>query len=309
MQKIETNIAALTKRGEQLAAKRVTARDTLDEAIKARQKALLAGDLDDQRKLDKLQDAVDSAMSALAGIDDALAVLTQQKAEAAKQLTAERERIERTKASEEISAAVMDIEARIDPMLSGMRDLGNALTAIDHLSFEVGQLGRYLSNVSGEVEVALAFVVPDLRRLADAVKNGSVAIPRRPKAAEPVPMPEPPPPTMTVFMRRSAHYRDQDGRKRFAGQWEDAIMPVATAQRALDKKIAVAVTDPCRAQLRGTRGGDFNPEASDVVDLDAVEEAKDVPRIEPDPVLRAANFTVIDRSAEARTVEIAVSRV
>src|SRR6476646_3088719 len=88
MQKIETNIAALTKRGEQLAAKRITAQDTLDEAIKARQKAPLPGDLDDQRSLDKLQDAVDSAMSALAGIDDALAVLTQQKAEAAKQLTA-----------------------------------------------------------------------------------------------------------------------------------------------------------------------------------------------------------------------------
>jgi hypothetical protein len=35
------------------------------------------------------------------------------------------------------------------------------------------------------------------------------------------------------FMLCSAHCRDHDGRKRFAGQWEDAIMPVATAQCAL----------------------------------------------------------------------------
>jgi hypothetical protein len=85
-------------------------------------------------------------------------------------------------------------------------------------------------------------------------------------------------------------------------------MPVATAQRALDKGIAVAVTDPCRARLRGARGGDFNPQASDVVDLDAVEEPKSVPHIEPDPVLREANFTVIDRSAEARMIQIEVPR-
>ena len=34
-----------------------------------------------------------------------------------------------------------------------------------------------------------------------------------------------------------------------------------------------------------------------------------VPNIEPDPVLREANFTLIDRSAEARTLTIEVSRL
>jgi hypothetical protein len=85
-------------------------------------------------------------------------------------------------------------------------------------------------------------------------------------------------------------------------------MPVVTAQRALEKGIAVAVTDPKRAQLRGARCGDFNPQASDVVDLDAVDEPKGVPHIELDPVLRQANFTLIDRRAEARTIQIEVPR-
>ena len=68
MQQLETTIASLTNRGEQLAAKRVTARDALDEAIKARQQALLSGDLDDQLALDKLQGIVNTAASTLAGI-------------------------------------------------------------------------------------------------------------------------------------------------------------------------------------------------------------------------------------------------
>jgi hypothetical protein len=122
MQKIETNIVALAKRGEQLAAKRIAAQAALDEAIKARQQALLAGDLDDQRALSKVQGGVDSVTSALAGIDDALAVLAQQKAEAENQLAVERERTERAKVSEEIIAAVSVIEAQIEPMLSGMRE-------------------------------------------------------------------------------------------------------------------------------------------------------------------------------------------
>jgi hypothetical protein len=305
MQKLEATVASLAKRDEQLAAKRVTAQNVLEKAIKARQEALLSGDLDDQRALDKLQGVVDSATSALSGIDDALGLLAQQKAEAEAGLAAERDRAERVKVSDEINAAVSDIEKRVEPTLSTMRGIAEKLMALDHLSFEVGQLGRHLSGVAGEAEIAFAFVVPDVRRLSDAVKDGSAAIQRRPKAVEPVPA-DPVPPTMTVFMLRSANYRDHDGRTRFAGQYEDAMMPVPTAQRALRHGVAVSVADPRRAQLRGARGGDFNPLAPDVVDLDAIEEPKGVPYLGidiVDPALREANFTVIDRGP-ARALKV-----
>jgi hypothetical protein len=305
MGKIESVIASLTKRDDQLAAKRITAQKALDKAIKARQHALLSGDLDDQRAFDKLQGMVDSATSALSGIDDALAMLAQQKAEAEAGLTVERDRAERMKVSEEINAAINDIEKRVEPTLSGMREIAEKLVGLDHLSFEIGQLGRHLSGVAGEAEIAFAFVVPDVRRLADAVKDGSAAIPRRPKAVEPVPA-DPVPPTMTVFMLQSANYRDHDGRKQFAGQFEDSIMPVPTAQRALRHAVAVSVADPRRAQLRGARGSDYRPLAPDVVDLDAIEEPKGVPYLGvaiADPALREANFTVIDRGP-ARALKV-----
>ncbi|MEH2563478.1 hypothetical protein [Bradyrhizobium sp. AZCC 2289] len=307
MQQLETTIASLTNRGEQLAAKRVTAHDALDKAIKSRQQTLLSGDLDDQRTLDKLQGAVDTAASTLAGIDDVLAVLAQQKAEAESQLAAECERVERAAAADKLDKQVVAIEAALPGYLEQSRALADALSKIGDWHFESGQMAGFLQNTMGQIEIAANFALAELKALPEAIRQGRQAIPREP-VPTPVAVPEPPP-TVTIFMLRSAHYLDHDGRKRFAGQWEDATMPVATAQRVLDKGIAVAVTDPRRAQLRGARGGDFNPHAPDVVDLDAVEENTGVPHIEPDPVLRQANFTPVDRSAEARTIQIEVPRL
>ncbi|TYL80841.1 hypothetical protein [Bradyrhizobium cytisi] len=56
--------------------------------------------------------------------------------------------------------------------------------------------------------------------------------------------------------------------------------------------------------FRGTRGGDYEPNASDVVDLDAIEEPKRGPHMQLDPVLSEANFVEIDRSTETRTLTI-----
>lgn len=300
MQKLETTIASLTKRGEQLAAKRTAAQDTLDKAITARQQTLLAGDLDDQHALDKLQDTVETAASTLTGIEDALAILTQQKAEAERQFAAEHERSKRAAAADKLMKQLAAIEVALPSYLEQSRALADALSKIGHWHFESGQMAGFVQNTMGQIEVAANFALDELKAIPVAIREGRHAIPGEPA---PVAAPEPEPPTMAVFMMRSAHYRDHDGRKRFAGQWEDAIMPVATAQRALCLRVAVPVTDPKRAQLRGSRGGDFNPRAPDLIDLDAVQEHKAVPHI--DPVLRAANFTPLPTKAP-RTILIDV---
>jgi hypothetical protein len=113
---------------------------------------------------------------------------------------------------------------------------------------------------------------------------------------------------MTVFKLRSAHCRDHDGRKWFAGQWEDAIMPVATAQRALRHGVAVPVTDPKRAHLGGARRR-LQPAGARCRRSRRHRGAEGRAAIQPDPVLREANFTVIDRSAEARTLTIEMPRL
>jgi hypothetical protein len=54
----------------------------------------------------KLQGVVDTATSTLAGLDDALSMLEQQKAEAESQLAAERERVERAAAADKLDKQV-----------------------------------------------------------------------------------------------------------------------------------------------------------------------------------------------------------
>jgi chromosome segregation ATPase len=184
MQQLETTIASLTMRGEQLAAKRVTAQDALDEAIKTRQQALLSGDPDDQRALDKVQAAVVAATSDLAGIDDALAILAQHKAEAEVQLATERERVERAAAADKLSKRVAAIEAALPNYLEQSRALADALSKIGHWHFEGGQMAGFLQNTMGQIEIAANFSLADLKAMPEAIRQGRQAIPR-----EPVPTP------------------------------------------------------------------------------------------------------------------------
>jgi multidrug efflux pump subunit AcrA (membrane-fusion protein) len=238
MQTIETTIASLTKRGEQLAAKRVAAQNALDAAIKNRQEALLLGDLSDQRTLDKVQAAVIAATSDLTGIDDALAILAQQKAEAERQLAAERERIKRAAAADKLSKQIAAIEVALPGYLEKSRVLADALSEIGHFHFESGQMAGFLHNTMGQIEVAANFTFAELKAMPNAIRDGRLAIPGEP-VRRPVEVAEPPPETQTAS--------------------------------------------------QGATG-------------------KSVPHIEPDPVVRAANFTVIDRSAEARTIQIDAPR-
>jgi hypothetical protein len=216
MQQLETTIASLTKCGERLAAKRVMAQDALDKAIKSRQQSLLSGDIDDQRTLDKVQAAVVAATSDLAGVDDALAILTQHKTEAERQFAAERERIERAAAADKLSKRVAAIAAALPGYLEQSRVLADALSEIGHWHFESGQMTSFIQNTMGQIEVAANFTLAELKAMPEAIRQGRQAIPRE-LALTPVAVPEPPS-NMTVFMLRSAHFRDHDSRKRFSAR-------------------------------------------------------------------------------------------
>ena len=226
MQSIEATISSLTKRGEQLAAKRAAAQMVADKAIKARQHALLSADLDDHRALDKVQSAAATASLDLAAIDDAIAVLAQQKAEAEHRLAAERERIERAAAADKLTNQVDTIKAALPGYLEHSRALADALSEISPWHFESSQINSFVQNAMAQVEVAANFAIAELAAMPDAVREGRQAIPGEP--------------------------------------------------------VSIPVIEPSEPAI--------------------------APLIEPDPVLRAAAFTVIDRSAEARSIEIEVPR-
>lgn len=219
-------------------------------------------------------------------------------------LAAERAAAERKAASEQLARDLDAVERALPNYLAASRRFADAL---EKLHFhESGAMALFIGNTATQVEVAAGFALVQLRGMVRAMQDGVAPIPAAKPVATSIAMTEPSPPTQMIFMLKSVKYRHHNGRSSFVGQFEDADMPVATAQGALRLGVAVPVTDPKRAQLRGARGGDHNPKAADVVDLDAVELPEGGPHT--DPVLRAANFTVIDRRAEARTISIDVPR-
>jgi chromosome segregation ATPase len=184
-QKIEDTIAGLAKRGEQLAVKRAKAQDALDKTTKARQDTLLSGDLDDQRAIDKLQSAVDSAASALVGIDDAISILARQKSEAEPALAEQRERVARTAAADKLTVRVTAIETAFKPWLEQSRIFADALSELAHVHFGADEMSKFLENCMGQLETAMNFQITELKTMPAAILDGRQPIP----ADKPKPVP------------------------------------------------------------------------------------------------------------------------
>ena len=162
----------LAKRNEELAAKRVTAQEALGKATRARLEAHLSGDLDDQRALDKLQANVDTATSALSGIDDALHVLKQRQAEAEGQLAAERERVERAAAADKLDGQVAAIQAMLPKWIEQSRVFSDALSSVGDWHFDSGQMASFVQSTMSQIEVAANFALAELKATADAIRDG-----------------------------------------------------------------------------------------------------------------------------------------
>ncbi|MDA9493709.1 hypothetical protein [Bradyrhizobium sp. CCBAU 11361] len=295
METLEAELASLRTRAETLSSRHAAADAEFIDAKSKLQRHHLEADLNtDDKARTKLEAAVAACAMTRDGYADALAEVQTKIADAEQKLAAKRAIVERKAASEKLARDLDAIERALPDYLAAGKRFADALEEF-HFHHESGAMARFIGNAASQVEVAAGFAVVELRGMVDAIHNGVAPIPAAKQVSASVPVPEPSPPTQTVFMMKSAKYGDHDGRCRFAGQWEDATMPVTTAQRALRLGVAVPVTDPKRARLRGTRGGDFNPRAPDVIDLDAVEEPKNLPQF--DPVLRSANFTPLPTAA------------
>lgn len=301
----EAEIAALRSRADTLISRRDSAQAAFDDAKAKLQRHHLEENLDgDDKARAKLEAAVAAYAVTRDGYVDALVEVQTKIADAEQKLATERVVVERKTASDKLARDLDAIERALPDYLAAGKRFTDVLEKV-HFHHESGAMALFIGNTATQVEVAAGFALVELRGMVDAIRDGVAPIPAAKRVSASVPLPDLAPPTMTVFMVKSAKYRDHDGRSRFAGQFEDAIMPATTAQRAMRMGVAVPVTDPQRGRLRGTRGGDFDPRAPDVIDLDAVEEPKNVPHT--DPVLRAANFTPLP-TAEPRTILIDVPR-
>jgi hypothetical protein len=312
MQKLETELASALARVEMLDKRHTAATTALLEAKAKLQRHLKEADLDaDEKTTAKLKAALAACMQDCDAYADAVSDLRELIANTEQKIAAEHTVAQRKAASEELAGKLDVVEDAMPDYLEACRRFTAALEAIHH-HYEAGAIARFVSNGMSQVEVAAAFAMQELRGMVGAIRDGAAPIPASKPSDEPVAVVEPPPPTQTIWMLRSATFRDHAGVVQYAKQFEDCEMPVEAARRALRRKAAVLVTDPRRRDLKGARGGfHVDPNAADLIDLDDEDThnpAYVAPVVASDPVA-SANIRVIDRTAENRTLQIAVPRL
>jgi hypothetical protein len=133
--------------------------------------------------------------------------LQKQIADTEQQIAAERSPVARKVASEKLARDLDAIEEALPIYLDAARQFTKALDEPHH-HFEATQMSAFVSNGLTQVEVASAFTLAELRGTVNAIADGSSQIPPAKEVPAPVVAVEPPPPTMTVFMIRSARFRD-----------------------------------------------------------------------------------------------------
>jgi hypothetical protein len=289
MQKLETALAALTSRATLLTAKREAARAIFDRAVAARDVHLLEGNLEDEKMGAKLQAAVDSAVSALAGFDNVIAAQAASIAEAEEKLAVERLAVARKAASEELTAKTDTIERQIGPWLEATRALAASTTSVgDDVNFEVGQVGAYLRKVIGEVEMAIAMAIPSLRASAAAIVAGHLPIPRGPQDDIPAPVKAPTPQSAKIFTTKPIKFLDTatNSLKTWPAFYElDLRAELAT--RALALKAAVPI-DSETAKKSLVKGGGVAfawPDPASCISLDVEKSSNQSPY---EPILHSA---------------------
>ena len=174
-------------------------------------------------------------------------------------------------------------------------------------------MAAFTRSGQAQIEVAGAFAIQELRNMVDQIKTGAAPIPAPNPATAPVAVPEPAPETRRLFALRPIRWTDAEGRLRHCQQFEDADLTPLAAQRGLRVGAVCTLDDQRRKTLKGARGGHHvNVNAIDLLDLDGISDASGARFVGPDandPVLRAARFTPIDRSADERVLSISVPRL
>jgi hypothetical protein len=305
-EKIETELTALRERAEKLRARHAAADAAfLDAKVNLQRHHLEAPDDADDKVRVKLEAQIAACVVTRDGYADALTDLQAKITDAERKLADERGAAARKAASEELASDLDAIEQALPAFLEAGRKFAEAMDRIHH-HHETTQIAGFLRNTSSQIEVAHAFAVQELRSQVNAIREGQFVIPAKP-APTAVEVTEPVPEIRRLFAMQVVRWRDAEGVQRVADQYTDADLTPAAAARALRCNAVVKLDDPRRANLLNLHGG-RHPNPKNALDLDdeaACRPAHIDPVMASDPVLRQAQFTVIDRSREARKVAVA----
>jgi hypothetical protein len=191
----------LLERQARLTVMRGEARVALDAALADRQSHLIGGDVDANNVAETLHARADSARSALVGLDDAIAALTIQIANAEEAQSAEQRRIKAEADAKALAAVIANVEKLLPEWIATAHKMSELLGSLNNFRYGVGGVSNYLGGVAAQTEAGLRVVLDDLSGAVDAVADGSQKIqignaPSVPALAAP---PAPPPKDHFVY--------------------------------------------------------------------------------------------------------------
>jgi hypothetical protein len=163
----------LVERQVRLSVMRSEAQVSLDAALADRQSHLIGGDVDDDNVAQTLQARANTAQSALVGIDDAIAALTIQIADAEAALIAEQRRIKSEADAKALVAVIANVEKLLPEWIATAREMSELLGSLNNFHYQVGGVANYLGGVAAETEAGLRVVLDDLSGAVNAVADGS----------------------------------------------------------------------------------------------------------------------------------------
>jgi hypothetical protein len=288
MQKLETDIAKMTTRRSLLNGKRDAARSALDNAIAGRQKFLLEDDVENTDAAKKLQAAIDTTTSELAGFDTAIATLDASVAEVEQALSAEARKAKAIADAQAVSAIAASIDAKVEPWLTATRAIAADLESLHGFCYTPSPLAAFFRRVASEAEFGLRATLTDLNQAIPQVSAGTMkgiivpgAQPTRKAIVEL--------PTTRLFTTKNVSWTDDAGDLKTAGKFNAVDLPVETAKRAL-------ASDACReigSELWAAHGNTraiANPPIAECEDLDATSAPTVATVVQSDP-----RFTPMDR--------------
>jgi hypothetical protein len=232
MEKLKAKLAIDTSRAKALDTKCTEAQTKLDRAIEARDRHKLEGDLENVQAEEKLQDAVNSATSALSGFAGPMASLAKSIADIEKKIDDEQNDANKKRAAETVIARKNIIEKKTGPWLSQTRDYASAFAEVGSSDFESAQIAGYLRNCASEIEAAAEMAIGNLQSFAAGILSGQHPIPRAPGAA---PVKAPAPVLVTterLFLTQHVGWYDENGKQHVAASMNDADLPLALVAKA-----------------------------------------------------------------------------
>jgi hypothetical protein len=176
VQTLQGQLDELRSRAALLCNKLDIEKAALKSAVSARDHYMISGDLADERLGQKLQAEVKSCTSNVSEIQVAIGTLETHIEALERELEAEEQAAERSAASEKLAADVAAIEAELPRFVEAARMLADRLGQIGWY-FDAAQMATYLGNACNEVELASAFSLAELKRMAISIREGTQPIP------------------------------------------------------------------------------------------------------------------------------------